>query len=170
ATGPPCMRCCRPSGEDAERLFVVVSQRSIFTPDCPHGPYCGSCVAKMQRLTLPLCLGCNALVQRFEAELGAGRQAGSLSRELAAPCELSAPSPGAAAAPPDVAADAAAGADSAASAPAPAAAGAAAGPAGAAADPSSADRPGTGGRAAGSTVASAAGAALPEVGHFDRLD
>lgn len=42
---------------------------------CLHGPVCEFCVAEMQRLTLPPCPGCMALVSRWE-RFGEGRNFG----------------------------------------------------------------------------------------------
>lgn len=68
-TGPLCLRCRKPAGEETSRFVAQIVQRSIYANDCTHGPYCASCAARMQRQTLSFCLGCSALVNRMEAEV-----------------------------------------------------------------------------------------------------
>eukprot|EP00930_Biecheleria_cincta_P099839 TRINITY_DN91451_c0_g1_i1.p1 TRINITY_DN91451_c0_g1~~TRINITY_DN91451_c0_g1_i1.p1 ORF type:complete len:194 (+),score=13.81 TRINITY_DN91451_c0_g1_i1:29-583(+) len=62
-SGPPCLRCRKPSGEADDQVFADIAQRSIFgNPSCRHGPYCGICGDRIRRTTLAFCCGCNALI------------------------------------------------------------------------------------------------------------
>mmetsp|Transcript_34640 Transcript_34640/g.80882 ORF Transcript_34640/g.80882 Transcript_34640/m.80882 type:complete len:281 (-) Transcript_34640:33-875(-) len=67
-SGPPCLRCRAATEQDgSDHRYAHTLHRSIFGVKCEHGPYCLNCVQRMQRLTLPFCLGCSSLVDRFEA-------------------------------------------------------------------------------------------------------
>ena len=63
-TGPLCLGCNRVVDMSSEDHAVVeVAARSIYAPTgCLHRPYCSSCAGRLRRQTLPVCLGCGALV------------------------------------------------------------------------------------------------------------
>lgn len=62
---PRCLRCRSAAGEASEHRYVDIVCRSIFEPQCAHGPFCDTCIQKLQRQTLAFC-SCRALIRTCE--------------------------------------------------------------------------------------------------------
>eukprot|EP00927_Polykrikos_kofoidii_P050702 TRINITY_DN44597_c0_g1_i1.p1 TRINITY_DN44597_c0_g1~~TRINITY_DN44597_c0_g1_i1.p1 ORF type:complete len:533 (-),score=78.85 TRINITY_DN44597_c0_g1_i1:97-1695(-) len=57
----PCLQCRRPQPLDSSARSAVVLRRSLFAPECDHGPFCQRCRCRVASQVLPTCV-CRALI------------------------------------------------------------------------------------------------------------
>eukprot|EP00435_Cladocopium_sp_Y103_P060834 s445_g22.t1 len=62
--GQCCAQCTKPVPKTGCALYACLVRRSIFSPGCRHGPFCGSCQQRLARKVLPCCV-CRGLIDSW---------------------------------------------------------------------------------------------------------
>lgn len=61
--GAQCAQCTKPV-PTGPNLYACLVRRSIFSPGCRHGPFCGRCQQRLSRKVLPCCV-CRGLIESW---------------------------------------------------------------------------------------------------------
>lgn len=62
--GQCCAQCTKPVAKTGCAMYACLVRRSIFSPGCRHGPFCGSCQQRLARKVLPCCV-CRGLIDSW---------------------------------------------------------------------------------------------------------
>jgi len=62
-----CVQCRRPQSAQCVLAHAHVLHRSIFSPECVHGPFCERCRRAISERVLPACI-CKALIDAWDDE------------------------------------------------------------------------------------------------------
>ncbi|CAJ1370316.1 unnamed protein product [Effrenium voratum] len=59
-----CAQCDRALPKKPGALYARLVSRSVFSPGCQHGPFCGRCQQRLARKVLPCCV-CRGLIESW---------------------------------------------------------------------------------------------------------